>query len=61
MKAKRIAVECLGEVQFAALGAGRAADVVAAVLAVVVAAFGVGSVGIARAVDASQAPRRPDF
>ncbi len=61
LKAKPIAVEYSGEVQFAALGVGCAAavDVVAPV--VVAAAFGVGFVGIRRAAGASRAPRRPDF
>lgn len=64
MKAKPIAVEYSGEVQFAALGVGCAAaavvvDVVAPVVAA--AAFGAGSVGIGRAADASRVLRRPDF
>jgi hypothetical protein len=64
LKAKQIAVEYLGVVQFAALGYGHAVDDdVVVVVAVVVAetAFDVDSVGIARAADASRAPRRPDF
>lgn len=64
MKAKPIAVEYSGEVQFAALGVGCAAAVVVDVVVapvVAAAAFGVGSVGIGRAADASRALRRPDF
>ena len=63
LKAKQIAVEYLGVVQFAALGYGHAVDDVVVVAVVVVAetALDVDSVGIARAADASRAPRRPDF
>jgi hypothetical protein len=62
LKAKPIAVEYSGEVQFAALGVGCAAVVVDVVAPVVAAAaFGAGSVGIGRAADASRVLRRPDF
>ena len=59
LKAKQIAVEYLGVVQFAALGFGHAVDDVVVVVAET--AFDVDSVGIAQAADASRAPRRPDF